>query len=76
MITYFITKTNMQKHVHVDAQKHNKIVIAVILVILALATVTVMYLRSTGDVDLKDGEGRIQKTSISLPVNSIQGEMN
>ena len=66
----------MQKHVHVDAQKHNKIVIAAILVILALATVTVMYLRSTGDVDLKDGEGRIQKTSISLPVNSIQGEMN
>ena len=66
----------MQKHAHVDTQKHNKIVLAVILVILALATVTVMYLRSTGEVDLKDGEGRIQKTSISLPVNSIQGEMN
>ena len=76
MITYSITKQICKKHGHVDAQKHNKIVIAIILVILALATVTVMYLRSTGEVDLKDSEGRIQKTSISLPVNSIQGEMN
>lgn len=73
----------MQKHAHSEQDKRNKLVVALILVILVLATVTVMYLRAANEIkSLESGEGRIQKTTItapsttSTPTTSVQGEMN
>lgn len=76
MVSYsdaiFFNPINMQKHAHSDQAKRNKLVIALIIVILALATVTVMYLRAANEIkSLDSGEGRL-KPVITAPSKSTK----
>ncbi len=62
----------MQKHVHTDQARRNRLVVFLILAVLALATVTVMYIRAVQQIDeLKGGEGRFfkGKSDVQLQVD-------
>lgn len=59
----------MQKHVHTDQTRRNRLIVFLILAVLALATVTVMYVRAVQQIDkLEGGEGRFWKSTRQLQV--------